>query len=231
MTILVPIDPSRPSRAAVQVAALLARVLDDELLLLHVSTSPPPLDRLAELHAIAEPLRGEGVPVRLRTAQGDVVERVHAFSHGARWVVMGTRGTTLGARARGDSVAWRVLSASPAPVVAVRPSDVGVGAPLRDGPLLLVSPEEGAPAHALAAALSRATGQPTRRVQPALRGPGLFTGKVPPMGQPLGGAIIAFDPDCVAQVWCERVVATLPEPVLLVGGGPCACEAAPRAVG
>ena len=188
MTILVPIDPSRPSRAAVQVAALLARVLDDELLLLHVSTSPPPLDRLAELHAIAEPLRGEGVPVRLRTAQGDVVERVHAFSHGARWVVMGTRGTTLGARARGDSVAWRVLSASPAPVVAVRPSDVGVGAPLRDGPLLLVSPEEGAPAHALAAALSRAWGRDPRRCGGALRGLGGVRSATEP-ARALGGCV------------------------------------------
>lgn len=228
MTILVPIDPTRPSRAAVHVAALLARTLDDELLLLHVSAAPPPLARLAELHGIAEPLRAEGLSVRLRTAQGDVVERVHSFAQGARWVVMGTRGTTLGAGAAGDSVAWRVLSDAPAPVVAVRPGESGGGALLHDGPLLLVSPDEGAPAHALAAALSRATGQPTRRVAPALDGPGLFTGRVPPMGQPLGGAIISFDPDCVAQGWCERVVATFPEPVLLVGGGPCACEAAPR---
>lgn len=228
MTILVPIDPTRPSRAAVLVAALLARTLDDELLLLHVSAAPPPLARLAELHGIAEPLRAEGLRVRLRTAQGDVVERVHSFAQGARWVVMGTRGTTLGAGADGDSVAWRVLSEASVPVVAVRPGTSGGGALLHDGPLLLVSPDEGAPAQALAAALSRATGQPTRRVSPALAGPGLFIGQVPPMGHPLGGAIISFDPDCVTKGWCERVVATLPEPVLLVGGGPCACEAAPR---
>lgn len=226
MAILVPIDPTQPSRAAVQVAALLARALDDELLLLHVSTTPPPLARLAELHAVAEPLRTEGLTVRLRTVQGDVVERVQSFSHGARWVVMGTRGTTLGAGAQGDSVAWRVLSGAAAPVVAVRPSMSGPATALRDGPLLLVAPQPADPAHALARALSAATGQPARRVQPAAEGPALFTGGMPSTGHPIGGAIISFDPNCVSRGWCERVVSHLPEPVLLVGGGGCGCAPA-----
>lgn len=217
MTILVPIDPSDPSRAAVSVGALLARDLREPVLLLHVSPAPPPLSRLAELHGIAEPLRAEGLVVRLRTVQGEVVGRIleRAAGGDVSWVVMGTRGGPLAKGPEGDSVAWHVLGAAAAPVVAVRPAAGGSG--LTDGPLLVVAPPEDPRPAALAAALARSTrgralaaevqpGAPHVRVRG--RGPAEARGPV----------ILSFSEDCLRRGRCQGVIEQIPALVMIVGG-------------
>ena len=85
MSVLVPIDLSHPSRGAVAFAAQLATALHTDVRLLHVADQVPTLDQLAQLHALAEPLRRSGVTTRLRTAQGDPAATICAMAerHGS----------------------------------------------------------------------------------------------------------------------------------------------------
>lgn len=219
MTILVPIDPTDPSRAAVSVAALLAQDLGEQLLLLHVSAELPPLARLAELHAIAEPVRAEGLVVRLRTVQGDVVERILERSRAAdvSWVVMGTRGPSLLAGHHGDSVAWRTLQRANAPVVAVRPGLSG--AKLGGGALLVVAPPEHARPADLAASLARVSGGRSLSAEVDPAAPGLL--RLRSTRSPIAPAavILSFAEDCVQNGHCQRVIEQIPALVMVVGGG------------
>lgn len=116
-----PIDLTAPSRAALGLAALLARVTGEEAVLLHVAASRPPLRVLEELHALSNPFRAAGLKASLRTATGAPVEAIHAAASArrVRWVVMGTRGAG-GADAPG-SVAAALLGRCAMPVMAVRP--------------------------------------------------------------------------------------------------------------
>jgi nucleotide-binding universal stress UspA family protein len=119
MSVLVPIDPTVPSRSAVQLAALVARNLGRDVLLLHVSAQPASLDNLARLHELGRSIRDSGVPVRLRSVQGDVVERILevAEARNCSWILMGTR-LADGSEA-GPSVARQVLARARQPVAAV----------------------------------------------------------------------------------------------------------------
>lgn len=119
MSVLVPIDPTVPSRSAVQLAALVARNLGRDVLLLHVSAEPASLDSLARLHELGRTIRDSGVPVRLRSVQGEVVERILevAEARSCPWILMGTR-LAEGPEA-GPSVARQVLARARQPVAAV----------------------------------------------------------------------------------------------------------------
>jgi len=218
MTILVPIDPSDPSRAAVSVGALLARDLGEAVLLLHVSVAPPPLARLTELHAIAEPIRAEGLDVRLRTVQGSVVERILERANGpdVSWVVMGTRGRPLVEGPSGDSVAWRVLGASLSPVVAVRPAFGGGG--LVEGPLLVVAPPEDARPAVLAASLARTARTRSYAADVELGLTLVVRARAPGLPAKRGAVILSFAEDCVQRGRCQGVIEQIPELVLIVGG-------------
>ena len=119
MSVLLPIDPTVPSRSAVQLAALVARNLGRDVLMLHVSARPASLDSLARLHELGRGIRESGVPVRLRSVQGEVVERILevAEARSCSWILMGTR-LADGPEA-GPSVARQVLARARQPVVAV----------------------------------------------------------------------------------------------------------------
>jgi nucleotide-binding universal stress UspA family protein len=207
MTVLVPIDATDPSRAAVELASRMAQALGQDMLLLHIAESPPPLSILKELDTIAEPYRARGLQVRLRSSQGEVVDRICRLSVQlpASWVVMGTRGIPLTAGDLGDSVAWRVLQRVETPVVAVRPA--ADGAALL-GRLTLRTPEPHARAQELARLL-----------------------RIPDLPAPMAGqaetTILSFDPDCLTQGPCEGLVSQSPGPILLVGGGNCTCAQTP----
>jgi nucleotide-binding universal stress UspA family protein len=128
MCFLVAIDLTAPSRYAIELSALLARATGLSPLLLHVSEGRPPLRLLADLYALAEPLRALGSTPRLRTAQGDPAACIcaQARAHQARFVVMGTRGHSR-VQTTG-SVARRVMAGCTAPVIAVRPQTLALPA-------------------------------------------------------------------------------------------------------
>jgi nucleotide-binding universal stress UspA family protein len=139
--VLVPVDFSARSRAAVEYAAGLAALVQAEVHLLHVVPAPSPMhiaadvwlgrdvpqpspvaiavarERLEELIVSCD--RGEMVPV-LRVAAGDPAATIVrlAVELAADVIVMGTR-SNYGLRdlAKG-SVAQRVISCSPCPVLA-----------------------------------------------------------------------------------------------------------------
>lgn len=123
MCFLVAIDLTAPSRSAIELSALLARATGLAPLLLHVSEGRPPLHLLADLYSLAEPLRALGTTPRLRTIHGDPSIRIceQAQAHGARFVVMGTRGHHNATVQATGSVARRVMANCPMPVIAVRP--------------------------------------------------------------------------------------------------------------
>lgn len=229
MTLLVPIDPTDPSVAAVSLAASLGAALGHELVLLHVSETPPPLDVLAALHRLGEPARARGVPVRLRLAQGDprTVVCEQAQARGAAWIVMGTRGGPLLDADPGASLAGSVMRCAPVPVVAVRPGRPDGGAPLAvvDGGAAVV--------RELGLVLADARGLRPLACRPLVEGTPPWTpaeGRAPAAW---GGAVIAFSPDCEGLAWCGRVLQETAGDVVLVSHGPCGCAevAAPPGLG
>jgi hypothetical protein len=92
--LLVPIDTLTPAKCAVEIAAHIGGQLATEVIVLHVSTEAPTLDRLAELHAISAPLRDRGISVKLRTMQGPIASRIVevATERRCEWILMGTNG-------------------------------------------------------------------------------------------------------------------------------------------
>jgi nucleotide-binding universal stress UspA family protein len=121
MPFLVAIDLSVPSRSAIELASRLARESGLAPLLLHVSRERPPLQLLADLYTLAEPLRERGTTPRLRTAQGDPATCICRFAreHRVAFVLMGTRGEGE------DSVAQQVMATCSVPVLAVQPRGSG----------------------------------------------------------------------------------------------------------
>jgi nucleotide-binding universal stress UspA family protein len=117
MSFLVAIDLSVPSRSAIELATRLSRETGLSPVLLHVSEGRPPLQLLADLYTLAEPLRALGSTPRLRTAQGDPVACIcgYAREHRVEFVLMGTRGDS------DDSIARRVMESCTVPVMAVQP--------------------------------------------------------------------------------------------------------------
>lgn len=138
-TILVPIDFSDPSRAALGKARELAEHWGAALRLLHAYSPPsglPPgfamdpdfeakVAQAAE-HALRDLARECGaasnVRVTVEVARGGPVEAIVAQARGADLVVMGTHGRTGLAQARLGSVAERVVRTAPCPVLTVHSS-------------------------------------------------------------------------------------------------------------
>ncbi len=218
MTILVPIDPTAPSRAAVRLAGMLALEQDHDLVLLHAAMPRPSLETLAALHRIAEPLRAQGVGVRLRTVAARPAEAIcrEATRRDCAWVVMGTRGTAD----TEDSLAMQIMGCSPVPVIAVRPgtsdATLPVGWVSRSRDL----------AFELASTWAASLGSPLRRLRAATDGgPPLvdFNGDETTVSD----VIIDFDPRCDTMGWCAKVLREVPGTVLLVGSEHCGCETSP----
>lgn len=224
MSVLVPIDLSHPSRGAVAFAARLATALHTDVRLLHVADQAPTLDQLAQLHALAEPLRRSGVPTRLRTAQGDPAATICAMAdrHDAAWVVMGTRGALI-SKEGGGSVARAVMQGCSRPVAAVRPRE-DEAQPVSGGLSVLVAPEQAIHANLLAHLL----GQGIQAGRPG-PGPGERLLRPHPGSPPLARdatAIVAFDPGCVNDAaWCSRLLLEdSRRAVVLVSSLHCGCH-------
>lgn len=231
MSILVPIDlreaalghpPGDASRCAVELAALICRVLQVKAELFHVTERPPSLNRLALLHAAAEPLREAGVLTRLRTAQGEPAPTISAEAAGraSSWIIMGTRGGTADPKDEG-SVSRAVMKLATTRVAAIRPGQVSRHAfPVGLG-VVLVSAEAEGPANDLASLLARATRGALSRLRPGTPdGPLFSTGALLHAETPL---VLAFDtarPD--DQRWCARVLnEEQSRPVVLVSANRC----------
>lgn len=220
MTILVPIDPTEPSRAAVWLAGLLADRGDHELLLLHAASPRPSLDTLAALHRIAEPLRRVGLRVRLRTVDARPEEAIprEAEARGCAWVVMGTRGTATA----GDSLAMKVMARSSVRVAAVRPGRHG---PLRPGRVGWVAARR-ATSCRIAEMLAAVRNTAAVQLQPDLQlSPPVRLSEGPPVSGELASVVVDFAPDCANAGWCRRMLTEAESHVILVGSERCGCEA------
>lgn len=138
--ILVPMDFSESSTAAVEVAITYARVFKANVELLHVLadptyvlpaplevvTFPIDMDRISaevekRLGTEVERIRAAGVPCESSTLMGrphtEIVD--HAKKTGADLIVMGTHGRSGLSHAIMGSVAERVLHKAPCPVLVV----------------------------------------------------------------------------------------------------------------
>jgi universal stress protein A len=115
-----PVDLSRESRAALDVAVDLCRRLGAELTLLHVE-EPDRADRAAELDAWMEEVAHAGVPVRSASTPGDPKTAIAEWTdqNGFDAIVMGTHGWTGRARALVGSVAENTFRRARCPVMVV----------------------------------------------------------------------------------------------------------------
>lgn len=131
--ILVPVDFSPTSRAALDRAMDLAERFDGNVTLLHVYHFPPyeltdsavneittAADR--SLEALASDLKSAGIPINARTARGSLPEAIVDFAkgEGVELIVIGTHGRTGVRHAILGSVAERVVRTAPCPVLTVR---------------------------------------------------------------------------------------------------------------
>lgn len=145
-TILVPVDGSEFSEAALARAERLAKEFDAELVLLRASPAPIVVgspyiphaagslaeDRARRLNTVEEYLDNlvEGLDPRVRVRfRIDETEPAHAIpvavrEEGADMVVMATHGRGALMRAIVGSVADKVMRTSPVPVLLVRPEEV-----------------------------------------------------------------------------------------------------------
>lgn len=222
MTILVPIDPTEPSRAAVWLAGLLADRGDHELLLLHAASPRPSLDTLAALHRIAEPLRREGLRVRLRTVDARPEEAIprEAEARACAWVVMGTRGSAQADK----SLAMSVMARSSVRVVAVRPGKHG---PLRPGRVGWVA-APGSASCDIAEMLAAVRNTEAVSLEPDLQlSPPVRLSGGDPVKEGFASMVLDFAPDCANAGWCRRMLTESESHVILVGSERCGCEADP----
>jgi len=132
--ILVPVDFSKPSRAALALAGKMARESGGRLTCLHVSEASedyPEEEDSAELSArlresllgrlnwAVETIVGEGVEVEclliLGAAEREILRQAGAGGHDL--IVLGSKGRTDWERSMIGSVAERVLGDSPVPVL------------------------------------------------------------------------------------------------------------------
>ena len=138
-TLLVPVDFSPPSRAALDFGLQLARKFDATVWLLHVYVLPayaftegvaigPELaeslatDARKGLERIREEVGGDGTTISVATVAGSPAEVIveWAQTHGVDMIVMGTHGRTGIQHLLAGSVAERVVRLSKCPVVTVR---------------------------------------------------------------------------------------------------------------
>jgi nucleotide-binding universal stress UspA family protein len=115
-----PVDYSRESRAALEVAIDLCRRLGAELTILHVE-EPDRADRAAENDAWLEDAARSGVTVRSAATPGDPKVAIAEWTekNGFDAVVMGTHGWTGRAHALVGSVAESTLRRATCPVMVI----------------------------------------------------------------------------------------------------------------
>ncbi len=125
--LLVPVDLSSCSRAALEFACNLARPLGAKLEVLFVrqpEAGAPSVEAARdELHRFVAPLvAGLGEPVSERVDSGDARERILAAAEAsnADAIVLGTHGRTGRARSLAGSVAESVVRSASCPVITVR---------------------------------------------------------------------------------------------------------------
>ena len=145
--ILVPVDFSDHSRAAIQRAAELAETTGARLWLLHVLDLPPLLPGFmisesiwkglreaveVELAAQAKALRRRGLSVATCVQEGNAADsiRAAAYSSNIEIIVMGSHGRRGTDRVLLGSVAERTLHMSPVPVMIVRESEEYAAQPI-----------------------------------------------------------------------------------------------------
>jgi nucleotide-binding universal stress UspA family protein len=168
-TILVPLDGSAQSNAALPLARTLARATGASVALLRVmphADREATRDAASNLHAIARELAGSSISVDSRVRTGHAAAEILADirEHAPSLVVMRTHGRAGIERAVLGSVAERVLAHSAVPLVLMRPGERRITAIRR-----LLVPVDGSPggAVALGAALglARASGAAIKVVQ------------------------------------------------------------------
>lgn len=131
--ILCPIGHEETSRAAFETAARLARESHGTLYLVHVVPLPPSIvsesvllddrgrahDALQRLAAQLPPAQSRVIVVRF----GNPAREITALAHrvGADLIVMGTHGRTVMARLFQGSIAEKVVTHAPCPVLALPP--------------------------------------------------------------------------------------------------------------
>lgn len=141
--VLVPVDGSERSEAAIPLDAALARASGAGLELFAVVDSlgtQAPAQRLetlvargleSHLHAVGDRLRAHGLVVEIVVRYGSPAEEIliHAQKRRARAVVMATRGLGNLDRRRIGSVADAVARLAPCPVLVVRPGRAATACP------------------------------------------------------------------------------------------------------
>ena len=120
--ILVPVDGSPPSLAALTQAIELAEDVGATLELVHVQADDEPLDEMEEALQEAHDVLGDRL--KLRFVHGDPTEQILelASAGGADLIVMGTHGRVGRLHSLLGSVAEAVVRNSPCPVLTVRRS-------------------------------------------------------------------------------------------------------------
>ncbi len=168
-TILVPLDGSPASNAALPLARTLARATDASITLMRVISHEDPTttgDATTNLGRIADELRGSGLSVDCVVNHGRVADEIltEVRTRGATLVVMRTHARAGVERVFLGSVADQVLARCPVPVVLMRPGERRI-----TGIHALLVPVDGSPGGTLAlgtaAALARATGATITLVQ------------------------------------------------------------------
>ena len=168
--ILVPLDGTPQSNAALPAARTIAHAISASVFLLQVLDSPesgPAIDETAhKLARVARELAASGLQVesavRFGQAGDEIVQQVREWS--ADLVIMRTRGWSGIQRAVMGSVAEDLLSRSDVPIMLLRP-----GGRRMDRIANLLAPVDGSPGGALALAsgvgLAKATGAQIRLIE------------------------------------------------------------------
>jgi nucleotide-binding universal stress UspA family protein len=161
-TILVPLDGSSESNAALPLARTLAQATGGSITLVRVMTHEDPMSTehaTTNLRKIADELSGSGMSVDSVVRHGRVAEEIlsEVRTRAATLVVMRTHARAGVERVFLGSVADKVLARCPVPVVLMRPGERRI-----TGIHTLLVPVDGSPGGALAlgsaVALARATG-------------------------------------------------------------------------
>jgi nucleotide-binding universal stress UspA family protein len=151
--ILIPLDGTAESNVAIPAARTIAHATNAATTLLRVLPPPympgdiPSQTAMAELERIAAELRADGTSVNLLVRGGDPADEIlrSAADEGSDLIVMRTHGRSGIGRAILGSVAEKVLSRSPVPVMLVRPGGRRLNA-LRT----LLVPVDGSPGGSIA---------------------------------------------------------------------------------
>lgn len=178
-SIVVPVDFSEPSRAALARAAVLAERLDASIHLVHAARFPMPA--IAHEFSIPEPawetvrdaaqqevdrlaagLLERGLKVSREVSDRDTVDAIGAAveKHGAGLIVMGTHGHRGVEHFLLGSVAERVIRTSAVPVMAVKENTDVAGTPIRKIMLATDFSEPSHQARDFAVELAKATDAP-----------------------------------------------------------------------